>query len=60
MDIFQELNKKGRTIVLITHDLILAEHAKRVISIADGKIVSKKQVANPKDAMTTLENMSDN
>jgi len=38
MDIFQELNKKGHTIVMITHEPDIAEHAKRIIHILDGKI----------------------
>lgn len=37
---FQELNKKGRTIILITHEPYVAEHADRIIFIKDGKILS--------------------
>lgn len=38
---FRELNEKhGRTIVLITHEREVAEHAKRIIQIRDGQIVS--------------------
>ncbi len=40
MDIFQDLNDKGHTIVMITHEPDIAEHAKRIILIRDGKIVS--------------------
>jgi len=39
MAIFQKLNKEGRTIVMITHESDIAEHAKRIIHIRDGKIV---------------------
>ena len=38
---FQELNEKqSRTIVLITHERDVAEHAKRIIQIRDGQIIS--------------------
>lgn len=39
MAIFQKLNKQGRTIVMITHEPDIAEHAKRIIHIKDGKII---------------------
>jgi len=38
MKIFKELNKKGKTIVLITHEEDIAKWAKRIIKIKDGKI----------------------
>lgn len=37
--LFQELNKKGHTIVMITHEREAAEFAERIISIRDGQIV---------------------
>lgn len=40
MAIFQDLNKKGHTIVMITHEPDIAEHAKRIITMRDGKIIS--------------------
>lgn len=40
MAIFQKLNNDGRTIVMITHEPDIAEHAKRIIYIKDGKIVT--------------------
>ena len=36
---FQKLNEQGRTIILITHEKYIAEHAKRVITFKDGQIV---------------------
>jgi len=38
MEIFQKLNDEGRTIVMITHEVDIAKHAKRIINIKDGKI----------------------
>jgi len=46
MDIFAKLNKEGHTIVMITHEPDIAEHAKRVIMIKDGKVLSDKLVKN--------------
>ena len=39
MAIFQKLNEEGHTILMITHEPDIAEHAKRIIHIRDGKIV---------------------
>jgi putative ABC transport system ATP-binding protein len=38
MKIFEELNNQGHTVVMITHEPDIAEHAKRIIFIRDGKI----------------------
>ncbi len=38
MQILRELQEEGRTVILITHDNEIAEQAKRVITIRDGKI----------------------
>src|SRR5205085_3367372 len=40
MQIFDRLNVAGRTIVVITHEREVAEHAKRTIALRDGRIVS--------------------
>lgn len=39
MEIFQNLNKEGHTIIMITHEVDIAEHATRIIYIKDGKII---------------------
>jgi putative ABC transport system ATP-binding protein len=41
MDIFNKLNEEGRTVVIITHDPIVANRAKRIIKISDGKILRR-------------------
>lgn len=38
MAIFQTLNNQGHTIIMITHEPDIAEHAKRIIHLRDGKI----------------------
>lgn len=53
--IFQELNRLGKTVVLITHDASVAQMAKRVVEIVDGGIVSDTSVVDPKDALRELE-----
>jgi putative ABC transport system ATP-binding protein len=39
MKIFVNLNQKGKTVVVITHDEIIASHAKKIVKIKDGKII---------------------
>jgi|SRR5579872_1045707 len=43
---FQRLNSEGRTIVLITHEPYVAEHADRIIHIRDGEILSDQKNSN--------------
>jgi putative ABC transport system ATP-binding protein len=43
MTIFQKLNREGHTILMITHEPDIAEHAKRIIHIKDGKIWNIKK-----------------
>jgi putative ABC transport system ATP-binding protein len=43
MEIFQSLNKKGHTIIMITHEADIAEYAKRIIYLRDGKITSDRR-----------------
>ena len=38
MKLFKGLNKKGTTIILVTHDISLLNHAQKVLKIKDGKV----------------------
>lgn len=55
--IFQDLNKQGKTILFVTHELELAKHAHKIVFIRDGMIVNEEKIENPIDARETLKNM---
>ncbi|MGE4559233.1 MAG: MacB family efflux pump subunit [Desulfobulbus sp.] len=44
--ILKELNRDGHTVILVTHDMQVAQHADRIIELSDGVIVADRQV-NP-------------
>ncbi len=44
LSILQELNDKGNTIILVTHEMDTANHAKRIVRVKDGKIISDEKV----------------
>jgi len=46
MEILQNLNNTGVTIILVTHETYTAEHAKRIIKVKDGNLISDEKVKN--------------
>jgi len=44
IELLKQLNKNGKTIVIITHDKIVAGATKRNVILRDGKIVEDKKV----------------
>ena len=54
MAIFQRLHRDGRTIIVVTHDRDLAEHAERVIVLDDGRIAEDQIISQPRDAEAEL------
>ncbi len=59
MAIFHRLHKQGKTILLVTHDRSVAEHARRVIALKDGQVAEDQAVANPRDAEAELQAIGD-
>lgn len=53
MAIFQDINEKGHTVVMITHEPDIAQHAKRIIMVRDGKIIGDKINTHPVRAKNT-------
>lgn len=54
MALFQELNERGKTIVMVTHEPEVACYTKRVITMRDGSMISDVQVAERKRAIDDL------
>jgi putative ABC transport system ATP-binding protein len=55
--LFQDLNRQGRTVVLVTHDERVAAHCTRVVRLRDGNVVSDDLNATPLDAKLELEKL---
>ncbi len=50
MALLQQLNARGMTVVVVTHERDIAEFAKRVILFRDGRVIEDRAVEVPKDA----------
>ncbi len=50
MHIFQELNLRGATIIIVTHEEFIARHASRILRISDGLLVEDEIVEKPNQA----------
>jgi len=58
MAVFQELNRNGKTVIIVTHEEDVAQHCKRIIRFRDGAIRIDEQVQTPTDARLILEEMN--
>ena len=55
MEILEDLHKKGRTVVLVTHETQTAEFAHRVIHIKDGVVESDRPITAKRNTITSLK-----
>jgi putative ABC transport system ATP-binding protein len=56
MALFQELNREGMTVLVVTHEQDVAEFASRVVRFRDGKVISDKE-QTPRDAAASLREL---
>ncbi|MCL2805134.1 MAG: ABC transporter ATP-binding protein [Treponema sp.] len=54
MGLFQQLNDRGKTIIMVTHEPELAAYTKRIITLRDGQLVSDIQVKERRNALEDL------
>jgi putative ABC transport system ATP-binding protein len=57
--IFKRLHRDGRTVIIVTHDEGVAEHADRIIVLRDDTVAEDRAVAQPRDAETELDSIKD-
>ncbi len=57
ISVFQRLHTEGKTVIFVTHDQEIAEHANRIIRIKDGKMTGDERVQNPLNAREELQNL---
>ena len=57
MQVLQDLNARGLTIILVTHEQDIAQFAKRIIVFRDGKIRQDDAVTRPMVAAEVLKSM---
>jgi len=59
MALFQQLNRDGKTVVIVTHEEDIARHCKRIIRFKDGRVLRDEQVLEPLDAREVLKTLPD-
>jgi putative ABC transport system ATP-binding protein len=50
LSLFDQLNREGQTIVIVTHDPAVADHCRRIVRLADGKVVSDETLERERSA----------
>jgi len=58
MSIFQDLNRRGMTIVMVTHELDIARYTLRTVIMRDGRVARDEPVNERLDAVEELKNLA--
>ncbi|MGI6777484.1 MAG: ABC transporter ATP-binding protein [Acetivibrionales bacterium] len=58
MAVFQELNREGATVVIVTHEQDIARHTNRILKFRDGVMNEDKKVLNPLDARDLIGSLT--
>lgn len=54
MALFQQLNREGMTLILVTHETEVARYASRLVELHDGRIRRDEPILSPRDAAADL------
>jgi putative ABC transport system ATP-binding protein len=57
MNIFQQLNREGMTVVMVTHELDIARYTLRMVVMRDGRIVRDEPVQDRLDSAEELKKL---
>ncbi|WP_246802177.1 MacB family efflux pump subunit [Ensifer sp. ENS06] len=60
LDLLKKLHAEGHTIIMVTHDMAIAQHADRIVELHDGRVVSDNRSAQNKAGLSTFEVQQDN
>ncbi|WP_162526896.1 MacB family efflux pump subunit [Yersinia canariae] len=53
LNILKDLHRQGHTVVIVTHDMSIAEHAQRIIELKDGEVIADRQMSPPEPPAKT-------
>ncbi|MGN6386657.1 MAG: ABC transporter ATP-binding protein [Verrucomicrobiota bacterium] len=59
MGLFQELNRQGMTIVMVTHELDIAHYTKRMLIMRDGRLIKDEMIERPLSSTEELAKLHD-